>query len=228
MAGPRGYSRGVEIDWSKWVRHIESRRRKLALAARPLPGTMQSIADATLASFCLDGLNVALADVNAALATGVNRRVFRARQSQRVRNHVAIIRSLDRSLARQFPLRSEHVLRWYTSISSGLSMTHLNTAASDRLQQVVDRMNSTELRPQAGIQQVARVHAQLMSEPLVPSFNGILARLLLRYHLGRCGLPPVLFHSQTPVQAMTNSNVLLPLLLELLEESYEALLKPKK
>ena len=62
--------------------------------------------------------------------------------------------------------------------------------ANDRLAALVERMNSPELRLQAGVQQVARLHAQLLADPLVPSFNGILARLLLRYHLGRCGLRP--------------------------------------
>ena len=190
-----------------------------------MAGSRLSYATATFTSFSLEGLDVSQADIDAALTTGPLRRAFRARQFQRIRNHVAILRLLDRSLRRGDPLRPHTVLRWYTSVSCGLSTMQLTGAANDRLVDIVERMNSPELRLQAGIQQVARLHAQLLADPIVPSFNGILARLLLRYHLGRCGLPPVQFHPQTPVQAMTNANVLLPLLLELLEESYEELLR---
>ena len=48
--------------------------------------------------------------------------------------------------------------------------------------------------------------------------------MLLRYHLGRCGLPPLVFHPDTPPTALLDERMLLPLLMELIEESYEVLL----
>ena len=75
LAGPRGFSRGIEIDWAKWARHIESRRRKLpATTFPPAAARRAGYATATFASFRLDGLDVSHADVDAALATGPMRR----------------------------------------------------------------------------------------------------------------------------------------------------------
>src|SRR5438270_11817626 len=58
-----------EINWDKWTRHVESRRRKLT--GHPFDGPLTSrdhLAEATYASFRLDGLDVTEADVAAALA----------------------------------------------------------------------------------------------------------------------------------------------------------------
>ena len=72
-----------EIDWDKWTRHIESRRRRLA-KMRPFDGPLTAracLAEATYSSFKLEGLDVSEKDIAAALATGVKRRVVRSRQA---------------------------------------------------------------------------------------------------------------------------------------------------
>src|SRR5258708_1566286 len=77
--------RAAEIDWDKWARHIESRRRRLD-KVHPFDGILTSreyLAEATYISFKLEGLDTDEADVAAALATGRRRRAFRSRQAQR-------------------------------------------------------------------------------------------------------------------------------------------------
>jgi hypothetical protein len=69
----------------------------------------------------------------------------------------------------------------------------------------------------------------MLADPVVPSFNGILARLLLRYHLGRCGLPPVLFAPDLDgAGRLLDEPRLLARLLELIHQSYGALLGSDK
>jgi hypothetical protein len=51
-----------------------------------------------------------------------------------------------------------------------------------------------------------------------------LARLLLRYHLGRCGLPPVVFDADVDGPVLTDEQALLSRLLELIDQSYDLLL----
>jgi hypothetical protein len=64
----------------------------------------------------------------------------------------------------------------------------------------------------------------MLADPLVPSFNGILARLLLRYHLGRCGLPAVVFDPQVDTRP-GDAEGMLRRLVELLELSYDQMLR---
>lgn len=94
----------------------------------------------------------------------------------------------------------------------------------DRLQAVAGRISSPRLRLQPAIQDVARVHSRLIADPVVPSFNGILARLMLCYHLGRCGLPPVMFDPVADRPLLTEESALLPRLMDLIDVSYSVLL----
>jgi hypothetical protein len=183
----------------------------------------------TLASFRLEGLDVDDATVLAALNPGVVRsgrdhNHVRSRLSMRIRNHVAILHRIERGLHHGESLKTAAVVRWYTLIASGLSITALDEPTMSRLDQLVRRINSPHLRLQPAVQEIARLHAQSLADPLVPGFNGILARLLLRYHLGRCGLPPVVFHPDTDGSVLTDENTLLGRLLELIDESYDLLL----
>jgi hypothetical protein len=97
-----------------------------------------------------------------------------------------------------------------------------------RLDQLVRRINSPHLRLQPAITEIARLHAQSLGDPLVPGFNGILVRLLLRYHLGRCGLPPVVFSPEVDQAAIENESILLGRLLEMIDESYDLLLRDRE
>jgi hypothetical protein len=156
-----------------------------------------------------------------ALAVGSAGRAFRSRSAQRIRNHVAILRSIDQALRIGQPLRSSAVLRWYTSISSGLSTTALDAATMTRLDLAVRRINSPQLRLQPAVQEIATLHASLLADPLVPSFNGILSRLLLHFHLGRCKLSPILFDPTEDPARMADERRLLAILLPLIQASLE-------
>lgn len=215
------------IDWPQWLRTTERKRRLLARpdagkSARPFWSAY--FVAATDSSFRLDGLVVHDADLAAALAPGWARRSLGGRQQQRVRNHVAILSSIERMLARGHVLKPHDVVRWYTSVASGLSTTRLDDAAATRLDGVVRQVNSPHLRLAPAVQSIARLHHQLLIDPVVPGFNGILARLLLRWHLGRCGLPPVLFDPAHDAPALADEPKLLARLVDLIDQSHDALL----
>jgi hypothetical protein len=182
---------------------------------------------ATFASFRLDGMEPSEAEVREALAHGGHgdgdRPVLRSRQAQRLRNHAAILHHLEGDLRAGLPLTTDGVVRWYTGVSAGLSTTSLDRATGERLEEVVRRINSPQLRVQAALQEIAGTHAKLLGDPLVPSFNGILARLLLRYHLGRCRLPAVVFDQVVDARARA-ADAMLRRLGELIERSYDELL----
>jgi len=178
----------------------------------------------TWSSFILEGIPLAQADVTDAVShavVGKPLRGFRSRTSQRIRNHVAILRRIEMSLRAGAQLTSQTVLRWYTSISCGLSLAAIDETNMARLDNVVRRINSPQFRLQPAITEIAHVHAQLNADPLVPSFNGILARLLLQYHLGRCGLPRILFDASVDSKLMKDEPRLLKRILELVDSAYE-------
>ena len=75
----------------------------------------------------------------------------------------------------------------------------------------------------AAIPEIAGVYVGLLEDPLVPSFNGILARLLLRYHLGRCKLPAVVFDPEVDGR-FASAEALVRRLVELLNRSYDGVL----
>jgi len=138
---------------------------------------------------------VEIAEVADAVAPAVNGRppLLRSRQAQRLRNHAAILHHVETDLRRAQPLTPDGVLRWYTAVSAGLSTTDIDGVAIARLTEVVRRINSPQLRVKPALIEAGQAYVRLLADPLVPSFNGILARLLLRYHLGRCGLPAIVF-----------------------------------
>jgi hypothetical protein len=214
------------VDWTAWLRLIERKRRLLTRLDAPknrlLPA--EYFAAATFVSFRLDGIDVSESEVAIALARGTAGKAFRSRQTQRMRNYVSILRRIENSVRMGESLKGQTVVRWYTSISCGLSMAGLDDSSMGRLDAVVRRINSPQLRLQAAMNEVVRLYCQLLSDPIVPGFNGILARLLLRYHLGRCGLPAVLFDPINDAAIMTDEARLLPRILEMVDASYNLLL----
>lgn len=179
---------------------------------------------ATYSSFRLEGLEVSAQEVWDALGRGAARPMLRSRQAQRMRNHAAILHHIETDLRDALPLRTEGVVRWYTGISAGLSTTGLDQAAEARLGDVVRRINSPQMRIRAALREIAATHDHLLSEPLVPAFNGILARLLLRYHLGRCSLPAIIFDPELDRKARPVAE-LESRMVQLLDESFDALLR---
>lgn len=215
-------------DWNVWLRLIERKRRLMArLWPFGRPFSLSFFLSMTAVSFRLDGVEVSEAEAAEAVADSPRRNRFRSRLSQRMRNHLAILRSIQRLLTAGQALTVSTVVRWYTSVSCGLSNSALTGATMDRISAVVGRMSSPRLRLQPAVQEVAHLHAQLMADPLVPSFNGIMTRLLLCYHLGRCGLPPVLFDPSVDIQLLANEAMLLPRLMDLIDASYSLMLTEK-
>jgi hypothetical protein len=225
--GGRSHS-SAPVDWSAFLRRVERKRR---LLGRLPGGEHVAPADdyyvrATYASFRLDGLEVEEAEVREALECGAERPILRSRQDQRLRGHAAILHHIETDLRKGLSLTTDGVVRWYTGISAGLSTTGLNQATSARLDEVVRRINSPQMRIQPALRDIAATHTKLLADPLVPAFNGILARLLLRYHLGRCKLPAVVFDAETD-RRLTSGEGMVRRLVELLERSYDQLLGRK-
>jgi hypothetical protein len=190
-------------------------------SAPPLPDDYY--ARATWASFRLDGLDVTPDEVGDALSQTSAGHALRSRQSQRLRNHAAILHHIESDLRQSTPLSTGVVIRWYTTVSAGLSTTSLNHSATDRLEEQVRRINSPQLRLAASIPEIAMLHVALLADPLVPSFNGILARLLLRYHLGRCNLPAVVFDPDRD-SAQRSADAMARRLIELLDATCKEIL----
>jgi hypothetical protein len=214
---------GIRIDWTRWLRLIQRKRR---MASRPdsphvAPPPAQYFAAVTLNSFQLEGIPLNPTEVTQAVSHGTAGKSFRSRSTQRIRNHVAILRRIEKSLRAGAILTSQSVVRWYTSISCGLSLAALDKTNMARLDNVVRRINSPQFRLQPAITEIARVHAQLNADPLVPSFNGILSRLLLQYHLGRCGLPRVLFDASVDAALPMDEPRLLRRILEMVDSAYD-------
>jgi hypothetical protein len=216
----------VRIDWQRWLRLIQRKRRLLTRGAsprrKPLPA--EYFENATVVSFQLAGIDIDAPTVASALASGQAHKSFRSRSSQRIRSHVAILHQIESALQRGTLLNTSSVIRWYTSISGGLSLAGLDESTMARLDNVVHRINSPQFRLQPAIKEITHLHAQLLADPLVPSFNGILSRLLLRYHLGRCGLPPVMFDPQSDEKVLGDEPRLLNRVLEMLNGSYDMML----
>lgn len=214
----------VSVDWSRWLRTIERKRRLLAQAP-PKPTRRIVHRDATRSSFLLEGIDIPDTDLDDAFASQRRTRAFRSRQRQRLRNHLAILACIERSLRRRDPLRAHQVVRWYTSISSGLSTQSLDAPGMGRIDDIVRRINSPQMRLQPAIQEIARLHVDLLAEAMFPSFNGILARLLLQVHLGHCGLPFIALDPHQDSPRLGDANLLLPRLLELIDQSLDRLVK---
>ncbi|HVT89349.1 MAG TPA: hypothetical protein VHD56_10885 [Tepidisphaeraceae bacterium] len=217
-------ARPSSLDWPAWVNLIE-RQRRLAQrngARAPLPDDY--FIRATCASFGLDGIISSEQEVIDALTRSPSQRKLRSRSAQRIRNHIAILQSVEKALRLGYPLKSANVIRWYTSIGGGLSNTELSAERIDRLSQIIERMNSPQLRLQPALQEILQTYNDLLSDPLFPSFNGILSRLLLRYHLGRCGLPFVVFQANEPEIPTRADESPMMKLLTAIDQSYQRLL----
>ena len=210
------------------IRGLERKRRMVARVPAPERTEDPFVGyyeRATYVSFRLDGLEVTEAEVREALAHRAAARACRTCAARRIRNHAAILRHIELLLRRGQPLAGRDVIRWYTSVACGLSGGSVDGQTPGRLDQIVSAMNSPQLRLWPAVRDVAAAHVRLLNDPFVPGFNGILARLLLRYHLGRCGLPPVLFDVQHDPPRLGDVSTFLPRLLELLDEGYDRLVK---
>lgn len=214
-------------DKAAALRRIE-RKRRLVQRAFPDGFVLSSelLGRITCGSFCLEALSITEREVREALSCGAGRRAFRPPQLLRIRNHVAILRHIQKSTRRGQELKVPVVVRWYTSVSCGLSMG-VDLARAGRLEQCLRRINSPQLRLQQAITDVAEVYAQLTSDPIFPGFNGILARLLLQYHLARCRLPLVTFDANNARANLADANFE-RVLLEMISDAYDALLNPSR
>ena len=176
---------------------------------------------ATCASFQMDGVSLSPGEFDGAMSRAAAARACRTRGALRARNHVAILMRIESLLRRGQRLQASEVIRWYTSIACGLSAGGMATGTFGRLDRIVSSVNSPRLRFWPAVQEVAALHVNLLSDPFVPGFNGILARLLLRFHMGRSGLPPVVFDPAADVPKMQAVATLEPRLLELIAQGYE-------
>lgn len=206
------------------ARRAERLRRLLGrLEERRLPGEL--LVRMTHASFALEQMSESAEEVAKAVLGGADRRSLRPPQALRIRNHVAILRSIERMMRRKEELKVGAVIRWYTSVSCGLSTAAIDASRVGRLERQLERINSPQMRLPAAIGEVAGVHAELMADPIFPGFNGILARLLMQYHLARCGLPPVVLDGPSDRAKLAGAGGLEGRILELVVESYEWLMR---
>jgi len=232
--GGRSRSRlpSAAMDWETLLRRLERKRRLLERTGGGVRPPDEYYFRATYASFRLEGLDVSEVEVRESLARGGHNgaggggerpAMLRSRQGQRIRNHAAILRRIETDLRDGLALTSEAVVRWYTGIAAGLSIAGLDRASMRRLDEMVRRLNSPQMRTGPAVREIAGTYARLLSDPLVPGFNGILSRLLLRYHMGRCKLPPVVFDAGLD-GSLRSGEAMVRRLAELLEVSYDELL----
>lgn len=224
-AGPVHFRQAVtDIDWHHWVRVIE-RKRRLYVQARARQRALPTwfVTEATRTSFGLEKIELSNYDLGNTLAPHESRPPLRSRQRQRARNHMALVQTLDRRVRRREMIKADQVLRWYTSISSGLSTTMPAEPKLLRIESVVRRINSPQLRVQPAVTEIAQLYTEVSADHLVPSFSGILARLLLQVHLGHCGLAPVLLDPAVDARHPGETALTPARLLELIEQSFDRL-----
>lgn len=213
----------VEVDWGRYLRSIERKRQLARTISRHLPDRLNR--QLTFSSFRLEGIDVTETDLDDACTPKPStRRSFASRQRQRLRNHMAIQLSIVRSLANREVFRVSQVIRWYTSVSAGLSTSGLDLAGMQRIESVIRRINSPQMRLQPALTEIAELHAELIADPVFPGFNGILVRLLLQSHLGKCGLPMIAFDPVIDAPRIHDPVLLLPRLLELIDTSFDRLI----
>lgn len=172
------------------LRSIEQARGRLPRRDWSLPRPF--LVDATSASFRIDGIPVTVEQVTRALGHQQAVRAFRSPLSNRLRAHAAILRCIERIVAADKPLRATHLYRWYAGLSAGLSAGAGIGDDAGRASEVVARANLPTSRLSTALADVLQLYDDIMSRPIVPSYNGIIARLVLNLHLGRCGLLPVI------------------------------------
>jgi hypothetical protein len=205
------------------LRRIERKRRLFLRLLRTRPVPPELFVRLTVSSFALEDLVVSEEEVASAMGADAYRRGFRPLRTLRIRNHVAILRRIEKIVRLGRELSVPVVVRWYTLISCGLSMT-LDEPRIKRLEQTLRRINSPQLRLQPAVHEIAALHVQLLLDPLFPGFNGILARLLLQFHLARCQLPPAVFDPAADRSRMNSEVTLAPRVMDLIAGSYEWLL----
>ena len=170
------------------LRSIEQARARLPRRDWLLPRPF--LVDATSASFRIDGIPVTIEQVTRALGHQQSVRAFRSPLSIRLRAHAAILRCVERIVAADRPLRPANLYRWYAGLSAGLGVGRADDAR--RAADVVARANLPTVRLSTALADILELYDDVMKNPIVPSYNGIIARLLLNLHLGRCGLLPVI------------------------------------
>ena len=207
------------IDWPRWTRLIDRKRRSLT-TPRLWPGWVYR--QSTQSSFCLEGIEVTDGDIAAAVAA----RTLRSRHARRLRAHLAVLRRLDRCRRDRAGLSAGDVVRWYAAVSSGLNTAGPADANGERLAAVVRRVNSPHRRLQPAVTDIARVHADLLAEPIFPGFNGIVARLLLHVHLTASGLPPVVLDPTADAWPDPTPATIAATLLTRIDQALDRLLVP--
>jgi len=202
------------------LRRLERKRRGPGTATtRPLADDFYLAF--TCASFRLEQIEIDEPAAAAALRASPRVGQLRPRSQRRIRNHVAILRTIEHAVRRGDVLKADAVVRWYTSIGCGLSITGIEPAAHDRLTRCLDRIHSPQLRLRQALADAAALHVQLVNDPLFPSFNGLIARLLLHLHLRRCGLPGVTLDRPTDATALQVASALEARLAELVSRAYD-------
>jgi hypothetical protein len=215
----RSWTASSPVDVTAWSRNTEKLRTDIPRSR--FIATETFLVVSTYSSFRLDGISVLLTDVTQSISRRNTHRSFRSRTGQRFRNHAAIVRCIERMLASNKPLKPDTLLGWYASVSCGLSTTMPAGEKMRRIETVVRQINSPHLRLAPAITEIAELHQALLADELVPSFNGILARLLLHFHLGRCGLLPILFDpSQDSSTLFQHTPTGLRRLMQLIDEAY--------
>jgi hypothetical protein len=212
-----------DIDWASWLRRTD-RKRRLAIRSHLPAIPADYFLSATYSSFALADMNIAPSQVTEAVEASPTRRTFRSRQNQRIRNHIAILHQIETLLQFRHHLSVDTILRWYTSISCGLSTYPLESSVVARLHNITCDISTPQPRLRRAVTQVASLHLSILSDPVFPAFNSILARLLLRYHLGRHSLPPVTFDPTGDRARLHSLPKFLPLLLVRLEGTLDSLL----
>ena len=214
------------INWDKAKNRCEAYRRKLD-DLDPFQSVLTShcfLADATRSSFGLDGMEISANDAIVALDSLSAHKTIRSRMMQRIRNHVAALRTVDARVHHKQQLTTANFMRWYISFGCGLCPSTPDPSGIARIEHQIQQIISPELRFKAAIQQIVKLQITRTVDPLVPSFNGILSRLLLRYHIGRCGLPPIVFPEGTTEKMLTSERKLTNLILECVDSSYAMLI----
>jgi hypothetical protein len=201
------------------LRVIE-RKRSMFADGNGHPTPRDQLIRQTIASFRLDGIDLSDSLVAESFAHRVGHRQMRSAQARRIRNHVAILRRIELALRRGQALKSPAVLGWYASVGCGLCTTSPDDSALGRLELLVRRINSPQLRLDPAVREMCDLHARMLADPIFPGFNGIMARLLLRFHLGRCKLPPVLFRPDD-VAVMGDWNKLLTRMVQLIDQALD-------
>lgn len=151
------------------------------------------LVDATHASFAIEGIHASLEQVARAVGHQQRVRAFRSPLTHRIRAHASILRCCERLIATGRPLRVDHVVRWYTGLSAGVTSTPVESSdVRRRVDAAVSRLNAPTRRLARAIDEAVALYRELLRDPVVPGYGGIVARLMLNLQLGRSGLLPVI------------------------------------